>query len=396
MDSEKKITKVLLLKQTALVKHWFYELGVDLAQALGPIEMYSSLAADVQLGDLKIFASPAYKKKSDLIRIWTWLKYFFGAIHHVIRSDRRTLLFIVAQPPFLPLLGYLSNLLRNQKYVIWIDDVMPDLIVRHGRLSERNLLIRIWKSFNKLVFSRAEKIFTIGPCMADLLQQYLTGQNRKVKHAQVIPTWVDTNFIKPISKSENPFAKNHGQENKITVLYSGNLGLTHDLETMLESAKKLQDITTVHFLIIGDGSKRSLVEKYANELPNVSFLPFQPEETIPYSITTGDIAVVSLDKNFEGISMPSKTYYMMSGGAAIVGLSKRPNDLTEVIETCQCGYNIEPGDVDGFCELILRLVQNQELFKKLRQKSRQAAIEKFSRTVNTQKVHESILELLYQ
>ena len=390
------ITKVLLLKQTAMIKHWFYELGVDLSQMLGPIEMYSSLEMDVQIGDLKIHAAPAYEKKSDIIRIWTWLKYFFGAIRHVIKSDRRTLIFVVAQPPFLPLLGYLSNLVRKQKYVIWVDDVMPDLLVRSGRLSVNNIIIKVWKWFNNLIFSRAEKIFTIGPCMADLLRQYMTHPNCKVKKAQVIPTWVDVNFIKPIPKKENFFAKNHGQENKITVLYSGNLGLTHDIETMLEAARILQTRSNIHFLIIGGGSKRTIVEKYARELSNVSFLPFQPEENIPYSITTGDIAVVSLDKNFEGISMPSKTYYMMSGGAAIIGISRRPNDLTKVIEACQCGYNIEPGDIDGFCELIVHLAENPKLLEQLRQKSRQAAVEKFSREVNTQIVHDSIFELLYK
>lgn len=396
MKNEASISKILFLKQTALIKHWFFELGEDIARRIGPVEMCSSLKKDTQIGNLKIHAAPPYKKESDLIRFWSWLKYFGIAAKQVLKSSRHTLLFIVSQPPFLPFLGYLSNVFRGQKYIIWVDDIFPDLIVRHNRLPENHVIIRWWKKFNNLIFSRAEIVYTLGPYMADLLKQYFQHPRCKVSECVLIPTWVDCDFIRPIDKKDNHFAKQYNQIDKITVLYSGNLGLSHDIETIIAAARQLQNRDDIHFMIIGHGAKWNKIKKEAAELRNLTLLPFQPEEIMPYSIAAGDITVVSLDKNFEGISMPSKTYYMMAAGTALISLSKAPNDLQEVIEENKCGVNVEPGNVAGLVKVVTRLVDDRRLLESAKKNARRNAVEKYSRPVNVEKVYQSLKHLLYE
>ena len=85
-------------------------------------------------------------------------------------------------------------------------------------------------------------------------------------------------------------------------------------------------------MVIGTGSRWNDLQQAAQRLSNLTLLPWQPEEMLPYSLSAGDVAVVSLGQGFEGVSMPSKTQYAMAAGSAILGLSHPSSDIKEVIE----------------------------------------------------------------
>jgi colanic acid biosynthesis glycosyl transferase WcaI len=387
------VPRILFLKQTVYMRSYFVELGADLAGTVGPALMYTDVPDNTRVGDLQILPAPTYRRDSDVHRLWSWFRYFVGAARVIWKTESCPLLFIVAQPPYLPILGYLRNVLHKQKYVVWVDDIYPDVLIRHERLSERSLVARVWKWFNRLMLSRAEKVFTLGPCMAETLAQYLpdSADNGQL---MVIPTWVDSQMIRPLPKWENPFAVQHGQAGKLTVLYSGNLGLSHDLGTMVEAARQLQDNSHIRFMIIGAGPRWVEVEKAADELSNLTALPYQPEEVLPFSLATGDVAVVSLDQGFEGLSMPSKTYYMMAAGAAILGISAEPSDLQLVIEQHQCGVHVQPGATEDFVGAVLQFCEDESFLHMCRQNARHAAEHVFSRKANVQRVLQAVRPLL--
>ena len=376
--------KILFLKQTASMHSWFVELGTDLAQVVGSCVMYTSVDADQQIGNLQLLASPAYSTRSDWSRLWTWFRYFVKALWLAWRTPHGALLFIVAQPPYLPLIGYMCKRFYGQRYMVWVDDVYPDALVRHGRLRESGVANRLWQRFNRKVLAEAEQVTTLGQRMAELVSQYLPDDAEcKV---QVIPTWVDSDIIQPISKSKNTFAIQHEQVDKLTVLYSGNLGLSHDLDTMIKAAERLQHLSKAHFMVIGAGTRWDELQTGAKRLDNLTLLPWQPEETLPYSLSAGDVAIVSLGKGFEGVSMPSKTQYAMAAGSAILGLSHSSSDIKEVIDRHNCGVNVEPGDVQGLVDAIVRFADDPEYLSRCRQNARQAAVAEYSRKVNVQRV----------
>ena len=197
-----------------------------------------------------------------------------------------------------------------------------------------------------------------------------------------------------IAKAQNSFAAEHGQLGKLTVLYSGNLGLSHDLNTMIEAARSLRAHSDIHFLTIGQGSQWEALQQAANELDNLSLLPYQPVNVIPYSLTTGDVAVISLDRGLEGVSFPSKTQFMMAAGAALIGLGHHPNDIQMTIDEYQCGVNVEPGDVDGFAGAVLRFRDDPVFLDACRSNSRKAAEEYSSRGYEVARIIEEIASFM--
>jgi glycosyltransferase involved in cell wall biosynthesis len=378
------------LKQTAPLHNFFIELCLDVAAPDHESLVFSD-SDNRQIGPVTFRRGPKYDSTTMCRRLTTWLHYLLHAAKVVFGVRGKPVIFMVSQPPFLPLLGYLQKKLLGRRYVIWVDDVYPDIIERRGLAKPTNPLMRLWRRFNRVVFAQAEHVFTLGPYMKEVVSQYVPES----VPITIVPTWVDTELIRPVPKWKNSFAAKHRQQHKITVMYSGNLGLSHDICSIVSAARRLRHRTDIHFMIIGAGPQWNCIctsiKEYAD--PNITLLPLQPGEVLPYSLTTADIALVSLDKGMGGISMPSKTYYSLAAGAAVIGICPERSDLAYVLRTYECGLVVEPGNVDALVAAIAQLGLDTGELARLRCNARRATEQHFSRAVNTSIVRTTMLQI---
>lgn len=397
MKKDKNELRIIFLNQTS--GRLFQELAEDLSDSVGgQCILYTGSDKSNEIestSNLKVIKAPEYHRGNYYFRLLDWFKYFWFVFWRVLKQPSSTLIFIVSNPPFLPLVGYLMKKLRGQSYVVLIYDIYPDLAIYLGKMSRRGPLSRMWRWFNKGVWQNSEAVFTIGDDMAVKLEGMFKANRTRLGHVAVIPNWVNHNFIKPLSKEENWFAQKYGQVNKFTVLYSGNLGATHDLETILEAAKELGSFKDIQFLIVGDGYKRAYIEKFIDqeELSNILLLPFQAENVLPYSLTTGDVAVITLSKGVEGLSVPGKVYYAMAGGSTLLCLCSGNNELKTIIKKHQCGILVEPGDVEGFASAVKRFYEDPVFLKNCKENARKA-VESYYTKKNIEKYREILVDEL--
>ena len=373
--------KILFLNQMA--GPLFRELAEDVAEALGPALLYTGhphTAHRPGTKHLAIQPAPEYDRRSILRRLLSWLRYFVAASMVVARTNRTTLLFIVSNPPFLGLLGYLCKLIRGQRYVVLVYDVYPDILIALGAMGE-GWGARIWRLLNRFVLERADAVIAISHDMADILEKQYDLNRTVPGKSVVIPNWADVETIRPLKKEDNWFALEHRQIGKTTVLYSGNMGNTHDIESILEVARLLRHERHIHFLLIGEGAKWSLVERaIADEgLENITLLPFQPEEILPWSMTTGDIGIVPYHPGSEGCIVPSKTYYYLAAGVVPMIVAARETDLTKMVVECQCGMAFASGDRDAMARAILELDKNPARLTQFKVAARATAEKLYSR-----------------
>ncbi|MCG7859132.1 hypothetical protein MD537_19310, partial [Flavihumibacter sediminis] len=115
-------------------------------------------------------------------------------------------------------------------------------------MDEKHILYRIWSYFNKIAFKKSYKIFTIGDRMAELLGQYVNSEK-----LLITPIWSIFQKNERVAKNENYFVHKHNLMDKFVVQYSGNIGMTHNVELLVEIAKLLKDESDILFLIIGRG-----------------------------------------------------------------------------------------------------------------------------------------------
>jgi len=198
---------------------------------------------------------------------------------------------------------------------------------------------------NRRAYEHARVVMTLGAYMAANLDKQFDARRTPAGRVEVVYPWVDTDVIKPIPKEQNWFAQKYNQVGKLTVMYSGNMGLGHDVETMLEAARQLQDRPDIHFMFIGMGPKWALVADTIgiHQLKNVTLLPWQAEETVPYSMATADVALISIEEGIEGLMVPSKAFAFLAAGAALLTISAGANELAEIVKRHECGWLIQPG-----------------------------------------------------
>jgi len=379
-----KIKKILFLNQMA--GPLFRELAEDLSKKfIQKSELYTGHPDTLEYIDsferLHISKSPLYNRKSKLTRVLSWLKYTFLAFFKVIFAPKGTLIFIVSNPPLLGPLAWFVNKVRKLPYVVLVYDMHPDTMISFGVLKESAIAVKIWRYINKNVWEQAAAIYTIGDVMAERLARQFDVKKTQLKYVGVIPPWADTENIKPIEKALNPLVNELSQSGCITVLYSGNMGISHDIDSMLKAAKLLREHVNIKFLFIGEGEKWQSAYDFVKmeQLSNVQVLPFQPEERLPYTMALGDISLVALDKGAEGLMVPSKMYYYMAAGSAIIGVCQGRNDLEESLRLGKSGVVVKPGEPKLLAEEILSLATDGNKLEILKSNARKSSIKYFSR-----------------
>jgi glycosyltransferase involved in cell wall biosynthesis len=158
-------------------------------------------------------------------------------------------------------------------------------------------------------------------------------------------------------------------------MYSGNLGITHDIESIVYAAEKLKNNLAIKFVIIGGGAKKEKIKQMVMDLSltNVLLLPYQDKEVLPFTLSCADIGVVTLDKGAENISVPSKIYYLLAAGSVILALSSKKSELGLLIDKYNCGKVIDDASVESITEFILHLHNNKSDLEKYKIESRKAS-----------------------
>lgn len=395
----KKATKILFLNQMSgpLFRELAESLSLEMSRGGALLTGHpDTLQAGSSTDKLIISAAPVYDRRSRFSRVFSWFSYSLSAFLEMLKADKNTIFFIVSNPPFLGFFTLLVNFIKKTRYIVLVYDIHPDVLIKFGVLSQNSLIVKLWNLMNRLVWNRSIAVYTIGDIMAENLTKKFNAKSTKLGHVGVIYPWANTDIIKPIEKNNNPLNSEFNQENKITILYSGNMGISHDIDSILQAAKILESEKDIAFLLIGEGEKwRDAVDfQKDNCLNNLQVLPFQPEDNLPYTMALADIAIVALDEGAEGLMIPSKMFYYMAAGAAVIGICQNRNDISEIIKSSRCGVTVRPNSPKKLAAVIKDLSENPKKLGDFKEHSRKSAEVNFSRNVCTEKFNRELLQII--
>lgn len=332
-----------------------------------------------KLDRLTIWRSRASQVWSSRIRgrAINGLLFCLRAISYLFRIARTSdVLLVTTEPPYLPVLGYLGNRLLGIPYVCLLYDLYPDVPVQLKVLSEKHWLTRFWDWLNGRIWKNARAVIVLSSTMRDRILAKCPEVADKIT---IIHSWADPDQIQPIEKEDNWFAHEHGLVDRFTVLYSGNMGRCHDAETILNTIEHLQD-EPIQFVFIGGGAKRKICMEQVEQrgLKNCLFLPYQPKETLPYSLTACDLTLVSVEEGMEGLVAPSKLYSFLAAGRPIAAICEPHSYLRELLADAHCGAAFNNGDGEGLAAYIKHLAGRKSLVQKLGNAGRQYLVQHFT------------------
>jgi glycosyltransferase involved in cell wall biosynthesis len=232
---------------------------------------------------------------------------------------------------------------------------------------------------SRAVLRRADRVVALGESMRERCLAGGAAPDRTV----VIPNWADPAAVRPIPHPENPLRAKLAAGAATLVMYSGNMGRGHDLATLLEAARLLRDRKDVAFLFVGDGAKRAQVEAAARALPNLRLAPYQPRERLAESLSAGDVHLVALDRELEGLVEPSKLYGIMAAGRPALFVGPPGSEVARTIAREGCGRVVPNGDAAGLAAAIREMAADEGMRAAVGRRARQALAERYSRRAAT-------------
>lgn len=296
-----------------------------------------------------------YYRNSLLVRLYSWFAAFFKIIYLVWFCYPQVHLFIVSNPPFAPLIP----LLCKNPYTLIFFDVYIEVPKDAPFLGKILPVVNLWINAHRRVLKKANRIITLTEGMRRSIEKFSAG-----KSVEVIYEWSDNSNLKPVSPDVNPFLKKHNLNKKFVVMYSGNIGESSCLETLVNVANIVRQSNIV-FVIIGDGIKKAEIVKMANNLKlnNCVFLPWQDPSVLPYSLASASVAVVSLSSSASNRSIPSKIYDFLSVGTPILCIADSNADVVSIVQKHRIGECFGHQDITGIARYITNLSINPDQCK---------------------------------
>lgn len=370
------IKRALIVSQA--IPQWYVDLLTD---ALGPDCRIDIITGSTEIKG-NIIPSPRHDAESLKSRLVCWMKHyhFMSRWMRENNKQRYDMIFAVSNPPINSYIGLRLKKVFHAPFVYMNWDLYPQVIESSIANPLVQLVCKGWHRWNAFAYPKIDQLLTIGEVMAESIRKPI----KKPVHLEVIPVSVDVNRLKPVDKAENPFCVENGLTDTFTVLYSGKMGMGHNIEVILEASKLLPQVT---FVFIGNGPKYHLVEDFIRQRKpmNVRLYPLQPEEIFPHSMACGDVGIVTQEAALAQLFMPSKTYSMMACGQAIVGICTEHDDLYDLLKDETYGIPVTDATAEKVAAAIQSLYDDRKKLKAYQQAARKTAVEICSNDVVKQR-----------
>lgn len=248
--------------------------------------------------------------------------------------------------------GYKISRKVNSRYVSEIRDLWPETLIELGSLKRSSLVARAMFALEKYVYKRSEKIIVTAPGMADYIAQKGISRDQII----YINNGVD---VKSFDERRQEYGLGDTSicfENGVFhVIYIGAVGRANALDTLIETAKKLNDkgIAGIVFTIVGDGPLKEQLMKKANEyrLANFRFYNSVAKQYVPSVLSHADCLIFSaVDSPLYryGISANKLFDYMCSGKPVVFAI----NTINDFIKESSGGISIKPENADEMADAI--------------------------------------------
>jgi colanic acid biosynthesis glycosyl transferase WcaI len=318
-------------------------------------------------------------------------------------------------PPYLSVLARLGSRIRGADHAHWVMDLYPDVMVAHGMLPAGGLAHRLLSSVAAFGFGgkRCVGIITLGPDMADRVKAHLPFSDQVVEW---VPLWgtdpeASSETIPDPLGSTRPTtqALRHRRgwaDDEVVVMYSGNMGLGHRFEEVLEAAQlltaprdrsenpalddrsqELRSKTRFRFVFYGGGKRRSEVEKFLRDHPEcrVELHDYAPAEELAEHLRSADVHLASLAPEWTGTMVPSKLQGIFAAGRPVIFIGDVQSSIGTWVEKSGGGWLVPPGDLP---QLLAALAESAIATNRIKRGTLAAAFarEHFTRARNVDRI----------
>ncbi len=282
-------------------------------------------------------------------------------------------------PPLISVVASVVTRIRNSRHVNWLHDLFPEVAIQLGVGALSGWSGRALRRLRNWSLKSARTNVVLGARMASVLESEGIERDR----IRIVHNWCDGQAIRPLARSQNPLRESLGLGDAFVVMYSGNLGRAHDLNVIIQAARLLKERPSVVFLVVGDGVQRPWFEAEVERrgLRNIRLEGYQPRERLGESLSIGDVHLVSLRAELEGLIVPSKFYGVAAAGRPTVFIGSQEGEIARILKEENCGVCVAPDDGEALAEQIAALESDPDARKAMGRAARQVFEKQFDQPI---------------
>ncbi|WP_428308297.1 glycosyltransferase family 4 protein [Lacipirellula sp.] len=260
---------------------------------------------------------------------------------------------VSTSPPMAGAAALWIRFFRRVPVKFWVMDLSVDQMIEAGLAKPNAITTRLLRGVYRRTLQKSQGIVALDRFMEERIAKTYGVD----KNVHVMPPWPHEDHVDPVAHADNPFRTQHGLTDKFVFMYSGNMGIGHPIDVLLQAARQLEDMPNVMLLFIGGGVRRAEVEReIAERKPkNVMLLPYQPIDQLRYSLSAADVHLVTMEDGGIGCFHPCKVYGAMAVGRPVLFAGPDPSHVTDLIERYMMGWRISPHDPDQAAQEMRRI-----------------------------------------
>lgn len=304
-------------------------------------------------------------------RLSNYLSYFSSATIASFRLGRPDVIVSLTDPPIVSLTAIAAATMTGAKFVFLCQDVFPE-VARLLEGFQNSTVEAVLAKIGRYTVKRADRIIALGDTMK---RRLVETKGADASNIRVIHNWSDAEAIQPGPK-DNPFSRQHRLVNKFVVMHSGNVGMSQDVDALLDVAERVRDLDDVVIAIVGEGARKASLQERAERqgLTNVRFFPYQPKARLNESFATADVFIVSLKRGLAGFIVPSKLYGVLVSGRPYICAMEEDSEAAQIAREHDCGIVVEPGNRELMAMAIRRLHREPAVRARLAENARAAGL----------------------
>lgn len=292
-------------------------------------------------------------------RLQKTLKYLLSNIAEYLIGVKEKDVDIVFSSSTPPTQGFLSAKVaqklskkygRKVPFIYNLQDIFPDSLVNTGMTHKGSLIWKIGRKIEKYTYQNADKIIVI----SDGFKKNLLAKGVPANKIEVISNWIDLDSVYPVERKQNSLIDEFRLDpNKYIIVYAGNFGAAQGADIVLKTARELQHIEKIQFVIFGGGVYFEAAKEAAKKLRNVFIHELLPQDRISEVYSLGDVALITCKPGTGNVGMPSKMWSIMACNTPIIAAFDKNSDLADVLKDSGAGICVTPGSSEELKEAII-------------------------------------------
>lgn len=271
-------------------------------------------------------------------------------------------LVLYSTPPitFSKIISYIKK--RDGAYCyLLLKDIFPQNAVDMKMISKEGILHRYFLRKEKKLYQVSDTIGCMSPANVNFLLKH--NQDISPDKVEVNPNSIEPYYVS-YTKEERVSVREKYQIpiDKIAFVYGGNLGIPQGIKFLIDTINNCKN-NKVFFLIVGNGTEYSKIEKFFNEKETVNgkLIRSLPKSDYDRLLACCDVGLIFLDKNFTIPNFPSRLLSYLEMKIPVIAATDPSTDIGDIIQEAGCGYKVMAGDIGEMIESIDKLVQKDDL-----------------------------------